>query len=759
MRYTSAHWGTYVIDGDRLRPLDDDPNPSRIGQGWVSAARNPKTRILSPCVRRGWLAGDKGATRADDSFVEVSWDRAVALAAREVERVRTEHGNGAIYAGSYGWASAGRFHHAQSQLRRFMNLAGGYVSSRNTYSFAAAEVLLPIVTGMDVGEFENRATSWPLVAEHCELLVAFGGISGRTAQITSSGTTRHEVEGWLSRLKARVINVSPRRSDLAGSEHLSIRPGSDTALMLALCHTLLTEDLHDQAFVSKYTSGWATFRAYLLGAGGAATSAEWAAPICDIPAPTIRTLAREMAAKRTMISVAWSLQRGDHGEQPLWAGLALAAMLGQLGRPGTGFSFGYGSTTPVGRPTRLHRWPSVPQGQNIVQDWIPVARIADMLLRPGDTYVYEGETRTYPHIRLVWWAGGNPFHHHQDLNQLCLAWARPETVIVQDHSWTATARRADIVLPATTPLERADIMMNKQDPTLIYMSPMFKPMGQSQDDHQVLRAVAAELGFEAEFTQGRDTEGWLRWLWTEAIAAAGAAGVALPEFDKFREVGRFDMPDAYEEKILFEAFVADPTHHPLATESGRITLFNERVAAMDLPDCPGHPTWLPPQEAPDGPDAGSYYLISGQPETRLHGQNESGSVATADKIAGCEPCYIHPGVAKRHGVTDGDILLLSNARGACLAGVRIDAGIREDCVALATGAWFDPFVMDGRAIERSGNPNVLTRDAGCSRLSQGNMAHSAVVCLERWIGPLPGRRVMVPPIVLTSDEANGSDRP
>jgi biotin/methionine sulfoxide reductase len=376
MRYTAAHWGAYVIEGDRLRPVDDDPHPSRIGKGWVSAARNAQSRILRPAIRRGWLAGDKGAGRADDGYVEVSWDRAAALAARELDRVRTRWGNGAIYAGSYGWASAGRFHHAQSQLRRFMNLAGGCVTSRNTYSFAAAEVLLPLVTGLEIGELENRATSWPLIAEHCELLVAFGGISGRTAQITSSGTTTHEVEGWLARLHARLVNVSPCAGDLPGAEHLPIRPGTDAALMLALCHTLLAEGLHDEAFLSRHTSGWGRFRDYLQGARGAATSADWAEPICDIPAPAIRALARDMAAKRTMISVAWGLQRGDHGEQPLWAGLALAAMLGQIGRPGTGFGFGYGSTTPVGRPARLLRWPSVPQGRNPVEEFSrsPVSR-------------------------------------------------------------------------------------------------------------------------------------------------------------------------------------------------------------------------------------------------------------------------------------------------------------------------------------------------------------------------------------------------
>ena len=84
-----------------------------------------------------------------------------------------------------------------------------------------------------------------------------------------------------------------------------------------------------------------------------------------------------------MISLTWAMQRADHGEQPLWAGLALACVIGQIGQPGTGYTFGYGCLTANGRPARLIPWPSVSQGQNAVDDFIPVARIADMLLNPG----------------------------------------------------------------------------------------------------------------------------------------------------------------------------------------------------------------------------------------------------------------------------------------------------------------------------------------------------------------------------------------
>src|SRR5690606_32869418 len=118
-------------------------------------------------------------------------------------------------------------------------------------------------------------------------------------------------------------------------------------------------------------------------------------------------------------------QRAQHGEQPVWAAIALAALLGQIGLPGGGFGHGYGSMGDLGSPSALLPLPLVPVGTNPVRSFIPVARIADLLLNPGESFDYDGGRYVYPDIRLVHWAGGNPFHHHQDLNRLRRALARP----------------------------------------------------------------------------------------------------------------------------------------------------------------------------------------------------------------------------------------------------------------------------------------------------------------------------------------------
>ena len=154
MSLTSAHWGTYHahVKNGRLTGLShfaEDSDPTEIGKGIVDVI-DDDTRILGPMIRKSWLDSGPGSypeRRGLDPFVRVDWDRANSIVATELNRVIEAHGNEAIYAGSYGWASAGRFHHAQGQLHRFLNSIGGYTKSVNTYSFAAAEVIVPHVIG------------------------------------------------------------------------------------------------------------------------------------------------------------------------------------------------------------------------------------------------------------------------------------------------------------------------------------------------------------------------------------------------------------------------------------------------------------------------------------------------------------------------------------------------------------------------------------------------------------------------------------
>ena len=763
---TATHWGTYRarVEGGRLaalEPWEGDAEPADIGPGLAAMVEHP-LRIARPCIRKGFLARGHASDRAGrgaEPFVAVPWDEALDIAAAELARVRAEHGSQAIFGGSYGWASAGRFHHAQSQIHRFLNCTGGYTASIDTYSFAAVSALAPHVVGPFRSLLLDGATSWDAIARHTDLLVMVGGLALKNAQVTSGGVGRHTTREWLRAARARgcrFVNVSPIRADAApelDAEWLALRPGSDTALMLGLAHTLLAEGLEDRGFLARCTVGWERLRAYVTGeSDGVAKTADWAAELTEVPADAIRALARRMAAGRTMIAVAWSVQRAEHGEQPCWMAIALAAMLGQIGLPGGGFGFGYASENGIGNPVRPFRFPAVPQGENPVGQGpaIPVARIADALLSPVAEYDFDGARKRYPDLRLVYWAGGNPSHHHQDLGRLVRALRVPETIVVNEIWWTAMARHADIVFPATTPLEREDIAMTHWEPTVVAMRRAVAPVGEARDDHAVFAGRARRLGAEAAFTEGRDPEDWLRHLWDQARQRAGEAGFALPGLDALREAGTLRLPDPDGETVLLSAFRADPEAHPLATPSGRIELWSERIAGFGYPDCPGHPVWLAPTEwlGAEAVARHPLHLISNQPRMRLHGQLDAGPPSRAAKIAGREALTMHPDDAAARGLRAGQVVRVFNGRGACLAGLRISDEVRPGVVQLPTGAWYDPDRPGAPdALCKHGNPNVLTRDAGTSRLGQGPSAMSALVEVEAWRGPVPPVTAFDPPLI------------
>jgi biotin/methionine sulfoxide reductase len=749
---TSTHWGVYEVEmtngaASALRPFSGDPDPSPIGLHALSADV-ARLRVRRPAVRRSWLDRGPGAStdcRGEEAFVELDWPEVLDLLARELDRVISTHGNSAIFGGSYGWSSAGRFHHAQSQIHRFLNCLGGYVRHQDSYSLGAARVLMPhLVASMD--ELMAIHTSWDVMAEHTRLFVSLGGVPGKNAQVSAGGPAEHRVRHGLEAMRragVRFVNISPIRDNLqAGDavEWIPIRPNTDTALLLALAHTLYTEGLHDEAFLGRCTVGFERFLHYILGStDGQPKSAAWAEAITGVPATRITALAREMAATRTMLNIAWSLQRAHHGEQPFWALLTLAAMLGQIGLPGGGFGVGYGATNLMGSPNPRFPGPTLPQGTNRVAAFIPVARIADMLLQPGASFDYNGARHRYPDIRLVYWAGGNPFHHHQDLNRLRRAWARPETIVVHEQFWTPAARLADIVLPATTSLERDDIGFATRERHVIAMKQVCAPLAQSRDDFDIFVELSRRLGSEPAYTENLDKHGWLRRLYEESRQRAAQAGIALPEYDSFWQQGIATVERKDEPPVMLQAFRADPESNRLATPSGRIEIFSERIAGFGYDDCPGHATWFEPAEwlGSDRSTRFPLHLLSDQPTRKLHSQLDHSPHSLAGKRQGRQPVTISRADADARGIRDGDAVRVFNDRGACISVATVHDDIKPGVVRLATGSWFDPAGPASDAIEKHGNPNVLTLDIGASKLSQGCIAQTCVVEIELWTGPLP----------------------
>ncbi|GGB40878.1 biotin sulfoxide reductase [Tistrella bauzanensis] len=790
--WVMTHFGPY-----RVRPatahaplaLEPDPaDPAPTILGTALAGPDHAVRIRRPAARAGWLkameegagagagtsgaaAGDQGGAdhhgrRGTEPFVELPWDEALDLAAAELARIRRTHGPTAIYGGSYGWGSAGWFNRARVHLHRLLGAAGGFTMGTGTYSHGAAERMIPHVLGMDFAAAAAAAPDWDQIASRTGLILSFGGMPLKNAQLDWGGVASHRVGAALDQGFARgmrMLTVAPIADDAAVTGKAAwqpIRPGTDTALILALLHELDVGGLIDEPALDRLTSGWPVLCRHLHGQDGTPPKTpDWAAAITGIPAGTITALAHQLADAaaapdgRVLIAMAWAVQRHQHGEMAVWAAIALAAALGQIGLDGGGVGIGYGAGGGFGMPQNGRRPGLIGPLPNPAGMEIPVSRFADALLDPGRRILHDGRRITLPEIRLVWWAGGNPFHHHQDINRLRRAWARPDTIIVQDMAWTSAATHADLVLPATGPLERADIGGGLHGATIIAMQPRHPPVGEARDDHAILAAIADRLGCRNAFDGGETAAAALERLWADYRAA----DAGLPDLATLRALGRIDPAPlhapAQTRAGRLARFRADPATAPLNTPDGRIMLASDAIAAMGLAS---HPVFTPADEWLGAAGAVARFplhLLSPQPATRLHSQMDHAAPSADAKLGGRERIDIHADDAAARGIADGDCVMVFNDRGACLAAARICPTIMAGVVALPTGAWYDPAPADagpdgtdaqGRPVCRHGNPNLLTLDAGTSPIAQAPSAQSCLVEIRR-VAPEMARRLAPAP--------------
>lgn len=760
MQTHSAHWGTFraAWDGKDLQiaPHPGDMAPSPLLDNFKSSLRH-KARVLRPSVRRSWLENGPGSrTRAlDEEFVELDWDTATTLLAGELNRVHKTYGANAIYGGSYGWSSAGRFHHAQSQVHRFLNIAfGGYVRSINSYSAGASSVILPRVIGM-FEDISRHNVTWDQICEHTDVVLAFGGMAVRNAMIGNGGVSNHIEPDAMRRAAARgtIFHLfAPLRDDLPIDIPVDWHQpvlGSDTAVMLAMCHTLLVEDLYSHDFVARYCSGFAEFSDHLTGiSDGQPRDADWAQTISGMDAGKIRTIARSLGRGRTLITMSHSMQRSQYGEQPVWAGVALAAMVGHIGLPGGGYNYALGAMAHTGRRSVTCDIPTMDQGKNTIREFIPVARISDMLLNPGASYDYNGSTLSYPDIKLVYWAGGNPFHHHQDINRLREAFSRPDTIVVHDSAWTGSAKAADFVLPITMTLERNDIGATRTDPLLVAMKQVVPAIGDAKDDYSIFAQLAEKLGCAEAFTENLTVDQWLRHFYEVTRQSLTSQGYAAPDFESFWEKGELPLPVGEDDGGFLRKFRNDPETNSLKTPSGKIELHCPTIAAFGYADCKGVPEWFAPSEPPS--ECFPLSVIANTSGTRLHSQLDFGDYSQSQKRSGREVMRIHPDDALPRGIKDGDIVKLWNDRGACLAAAKLSTDIMKGVIHMPTGAWYDP---DPRVSDKPlcvhGNANVLTNDVGTSKLAQGCCGQVTIAQCERYDEELPPIRAFDPPPLLS----------
>lgn len=719
-KVTGSHWGAfrahiYAGKVQEIKPLELDKNPTEMLNGIKGIIYSP-SRVRYPMVRLDWLKKHKYSadTRGNNRFIRVTWDEALDLFYRELERVQKEYGPWALHAGQTGWNQTGSFNNCTAHMQRAVGMHGNFITKVGDYSTGAGQTIMPYVLGST--EVYAQGTSWSEILENSDNIILWANDPVKNLQVGWNCET-HESFKYLAELKEKVakgeinvLSVDPVKNKTQRyleNDHLYINPMTDVAFMLAVAHVLYNENLYDKKFIDTYCLGFEEFIQYVQGKtkDKVEKTPEWAAAICGVKADKIREFARMLVSGRTQILMGWCIQRQEHGEQPYWAAAVVAAMVGQIGLPGGGISYGHhyssigvpstGFAGPGGFPRNLDQGMKPKWDNNDFNGYsrtIPVARWIDCLLEPGKEINYNGGKVKLPDFKMMVISGCNPWHHHQDRNRMKKAFRKLQTVVTIEFAWTATCRFSDIVLPACTQWERNDIDVygSYSNKGLIAMHRLVDPLFQSKPDFQIMSELTQRFGRREEYTRGMSEMEWIESLYNDC-KKANEGKFEMPEFNEFWEKSVLDFGEG-KPWVRHADFRKDPELNPLGTPSGFIEITSRKIGRYGYEHCQEHPMWFEKSErSHGGPGSDKYpfWLQSCHPDKRLHSQMcESEEFRATYAVQGREPVYINPIDAKAKGIKDGDLVRVFNGRGQLLAGAVLTDSYPRGVIRIEEGAWY-----------------------------------------------------------------------
>jgi len=649
-------------------------------------------RLLYPMKRVG--------ERGTGEFKRISWDEALDTTANEIKRVRGKYGSQAIMfklgAGDMNYLNNWRY------FQYLLVKSGGYSGSYAKASGEGSTFAQRMTYGIGI---RNSYTRDNYLKSRLIILWGFNPIvshrKGKSglylAQAREAGT--------------KIVCVDPIYSDSAvtfADQWIPMRPGTDAAMLIAMAYVIIKENLHDQAFLDKYTVGFDRYKEYVLGKeDNVAKTPSWAEAITGVPSADIVNLAREYATKKPA-----ALLDGDapgrtaYGEQFHRAAIALAAMTGNIG-PGSGAPGGtYSVFFP---PIKLdHIYRQMESQQNPVDqaaapriDAGPYkgspegssARIHSMDIADA---ILEGRQGGYPaDYKLLFVANTNFVNQWGNINKMALAMKKLEFVVTTEQFMTTNAKYADIILPTNSFFERNDIASGHLDLFYGYVKKVIDPIGETKSQYE----IAAELGVRLGITDFSDKTA------EEALKEMVAGCEDIPDYDQFKQDGiqRIEYSEPF---FSLEDQIKDPVNHPFNTPSGKIEIYSEEIAGWGKPDLPPIPKYIDPWEGPNDPLAKKYplQLIGTHTLRRAHSQYDT--IPWLTELY-AQAVTINTDDAQSRGIMDGDLAKIFNDRGTMIIPANVTDRIRPGVVDIPQGAWYDP---DENGIDRGGSANVLIKD-------------------------------------------------
>jgi len=639
--------------------------------------------------------------RGEGKFERISWDEALEMLAGQLTRVKETYGNEGIFLATGGGYLAG-LHNGGFAAQRLMNQFGGCVTHYgNISSEGAVWASLTQYGSVMVGNSREDMLN-------SKLIILWGWDPAR--MISGTNTMYHLIKAREN--GARVIAVDPRYHDTAATvadEWIPIRPGTDTAMMVAMANVMIREKLHDQAFLDKFTVGFDKFKAYVLGQeDGVNKTPQWAAEICGVEADVIIRLACEYAGTRpAALMDCQGPARSAMGEQYNRCAATLSAMTGNVGRPG-GSACGGLMGIPVGH---MFRMSAIPPGKNPFEMEGPnVKGTLDIRMRVVKRVhinnifnaILEGKQGGYPaDIKLMWSMCNNYLNQTGNSNKAARALQKLEFFCAQDLFMTAQARYADLLLPVTSAAERSDLTRPwPSGPYFTFMNRALAPLGECKSDLDIVSELAERLGIEG--FNPHTEEKWLKMF----VDLNPEYQQHIKDYDKFKQAGihrvKLDEPI-----IAFKEQIDDIEKNPFPTPSGKIEIFSQRAADLNNPDTPPIPKYMPTTEDRSDPLFEKYplQLLTPHPKNRVH--SELYVVPWLREVEE-HRAWINPIDAIPRGLKDGDEIFVFNDRGKVAIKAWVTERIIPGVVCIFEGAWYNP---DKDGIDRGACANTLTKDA------------------------------------------------